>query len=253
MSCVSGFARADEAMLDFLGIGAQKAGTTWLYEQLSRHPQILFPAGKEVHFWDRADDPDPAWYRQRFAQDTGSGIRQGEITPAYAFIPRLRIEQIRALYPGLRLIYLIRNPIERAWSSALMALGRAEMQIDEASDQWFIDHFQSRGSLGRGDYEVCIRNWRSVYPDGQLLILLYESIAREPLVLLQRVADHLRIDPAFYLASPADELRRRVFAGSGHPLRPSLRPVLEEIYREKILSLQHYLGLRFEWDTRSGQ
>lgn len=40
-------------MLDFLGIGAQKAGTTWLYEKLRLHPDIAFPAGKEVHFWDQ--------------------------------------------------------------------------------------------------------------------------------------------------------------------------------------------------------
>jgi hypothetical protein len=240
-------------MLHFLGIGAQKAGTTWLYEQLSRHPQVLFPAGKEVHFWDRNDEPDPAWYRALFQQEVAPGIRQGEITPAYAFIPRQRIAQIRALYPGLRLIYLIRNPIERAWSSALMALGRAEMQIDEASDQWFIDHFQSRGSLRRGDYETTIRSWTAIYPREQLLVERYESIGSEPRALLLRIAAHLRIDPDFFRTLPAEDLRRKVFAGSGHPLRPSLRPVLERLYASRVCSLSDYLGTRLDWlDGRSG-
>jgi hypothetical protein len=42
-------------VVGFLGIGAQKAATTWLYHQLGRHPQVRFPGGKELHFWDRFD------------------------------------------------------------------------------------------------------------------------------------------------------------------------------------------------------
>jgi hypothetical protein len=63
------------------------------------------------------------------------------------------MRQVHARFPDARLIYLIRNPIERAWSSALMALRGAEFAFDEASDAWFIDHFHSRGSLSRGNDE----------------------------------------------------------------------------------------------------
>jgi len=239
-------------MLDFLGIGAQKAGTTWLYAQLSRHPQVRFPAGKEVHFWDRDDAPDPAWYQGLFEPEIGPGTRQGEITPAYAFIPPERIQRIHGLYPRLRLIYLIRNPMERAWSSALMALGRAEMRIDEASDQWFIDHFRSQGSLQRGDYETSIRNWTAIYPRQQLLVERYESIGIEPRALLTRVAGHLGIDPEFFRRLPDEDIRRRVFSGNGHPLRPSLRPVLEQLYAERVRSLSAYLDAPLDWIVPGG-
>ena len=120
-------------MLDFLGIGAQKAGTTWLYEQLRLHPDISFPAGKEVHFWDLQYERGIEWYRPLFTHDKCKCL--GEITPAYAMLSKVHIEEIRDINPSLKIIYILRNPIHRAWSSALMALKRAEMTIDEASDQ----------------------------------------------------------------------------------------------------------------------
>jgi hypothetical protein len=234
-------------MLHFLGIGAQKAGTSWLYTMLAQHPQISFPAGKEVHFWNRPESLDVAWYHQCFAEGGPKGALPGEITPAYAILSSDRVRRIYDEFPSARLIYLIRNPIERAWSSALMALGRAEMTMDEASDQWFIDHFRSRGSLQRGDYEGCIRTWRAVYPSEQLLIERYESIAAEPRALLGRVAGHLGVDPDAFGRIPEAELTRRVFPGAGHPLRPSLRPALEGLYRDKIRSLCDYLGVELGW------
>jgi len=228
-------------MLDFLGIGAQKAGTTWLYEMLRLHPQVSFPAGKEVHFWDDQRDRGIVWYQSLFAGEE-SGRKKGEITPAYAILPVEAIRDIHAINPALRSVYIIRNPVERAWSSALMALGRAEMTIDEASDQWFIDHFRSAGSLARGDYEQCIRNWRSVFPSEQLLVLRHEEIRSEPLALLTQCCRHLGIDEKFFAAAGTELLGRRVFSGPGHTIRPGLLPVLREIYCPKIRSLGEYLG-----------
>ena len=212
-------------MLNFLGIGAQKAGTTWLYEMLAKHPQIAFPPMKEVHFWNAQQHLGLQWYEQLFTGDA-SKIR-GEITPAYGFLPLETIRKIHTLYPDIRLIYLIRNPMHRAWSSALMALGRAEMQINEASDQWFIDHFNSQGSLKRGDYESCLRNWRQIYPSEQLLILNFDQIKQNPRALLTQCSQYLGIDESFYKNLPDEIIYQKVFEGAGHPLRESLRPVLQ--------------------------
>lgn len=215
-------------MLHFIGIGAQKAGTTWLYEILSRHPGIAFPAGKEVHFWDAYFDRGRPWYDACFP-DT-PGCLNGEITPAYAMLPAERIAQIRQAYPHLRLFYILRNPIQRAWSSAIMALGRAEMSPDEASDQWFIDHFRSAGSLARGDYAGCLQNWRQYFATDQLLVLFYEQIREDPAALLGACLDHLGVARGNFLVEAREHMRQRVFAGPGHVLRPSLLPALREIY-----------------------
>ena len=227
--------------LDFLGIGAQKSGTTWLYENLRRHPGIFLREGKEIHFWDVRRDRGLEWYRSLFVNKP-EGSKAGEITPAYAILPMEVIREIWTEFPNIRLIYLIRNPMDRAWSSALMALGRAEMTIDEASDQWFLDHFRSQGSLRRGDYETCLRNWRSVYPDDSILVVLFEEIQQAPLAVLRRVAAHIGIDPSFFATVPMSALKEPVFAGLKHAIRPSPAAALAEIYAPKIERLARYLG-----------
>jgi len=228
-------------VLDFLGIGAQKAGTSWLYEALRIHPQLRFPAGKEVHFWDAQRAHGLEWYRALFPEQP-AGVKSGEITPAYAFLPSAAIGEIRAHYPALRMVYLLRDPLERAWSSALMALGRAEMTPEEASDQWFLDHFRSHGSLARGDYERCLRNWRAAFGAERILWLRYELITDDPRALLEAVCRHLDVDAGFYARTQPAQLAQRVYAGPGQPLRESLLPALREIYRPRIARLAEYLG-----------
>ena len=160
-------------MIHFLGIGAQKAGTTWIYQHLSEHPDIRFPAGKEIHFWDCCRSNGIEWWMGLFADDD-QRRKQGEITPAYATLDEATIREISSLLPDLRVFYSQRNPIARAWSSALMALERAEMKIDEASHQWFLDHFKSAGSRRREDYLSCIKTWQSIIPDEFLTIMFDE-------------------------------------------------------------------------------
>lgn len=179
-----------------------------------------------------------------FSRFSDPDLTEGEITPAYAALGLRVIRQIHACAPTLRLIYLIRNPLERAWSSALMALHRAEMTTEEASDQWFIDHFRSAGSRRRGDYERAIRTWRAVFGAEALLILRYEAIAAAPQELLAACFSHIGVEPV----PPSDlatwRLRERVFPGPGEPIRPSLRPILADLYAKRIESLAAYLG----WD-----
>jgi hypothetical protein len=225
-------------MLRFLGIGAQKAGTTWLYEMLVRHPEIRFAGVKELHYWDAPARDSLEGYRAKF-----EGVEAfGDITPAYQFLPVATIREIRAAFPEVRLVLSIRNPIDRAWSGAKMALRRAEMDLAEASDQWFIDHFRSSGSRCRGDYETAIRAWRSVFPSEQLAIHRYEEIERAPNDLLVRIARHIGVDDGFFASLSTSVTRQRVFASQGEKLRPTLRRVLDDLYREPILSLQDYLS-----------
>lgn len=230
-------------MLDFLGIGAQKCGTTWLYRNLARHPMIGFPAGKEVHYWDSPAGRSIGWYASQFP-DHPAGVVQGEITPAYAILPRTIVQSVHDFAPSARLVFSIRNPIDRAWSSALMALGRAEMSVEEASDRWFLDHFRSAGSVLRGDYQACLECWLSVFPMEQMLVCRFDDIANRPRQLLERVTQHVGVDPKAYLDSSFASIRSPVFAGPGIALRPTLRGHLRDFYGPKIASLGRFLG----WD-----
>lgn len=226
-------------MLDFLGIGAQKAGTTWLAEMLSLHPDIAFPAGKEVHFWDDQRSKGVAYYKHLF--QVPNGKKNGEITPSYAFLPRDVIATIHQHFPAVPLFYSVRDPLERAWSGALMALRRAELQFEEASDQWFLDHFYSKGSLDRGDYEACLRNWMSVYPAEQILLIRKEEIASQPRKVMVILAEHIGIDPKFFSSISEEVLRKKVFSGEKHPIRPKLREALNDIYKDKIPNFETFL------------
>ena len=221
-----------------MGIGAQKCGTSWLYHALSAHPNICFPAGKEVHYWNHPEKNSVGWYSELFSNND---LCNGEITPAYSILPTETIRCIHSNWPNLRLIYLIRNPIDRAWSAARMALRRAEMSHEEASDAWFIDHFCSQGSLLRGDYEACIRNWLSIYPKEQLLVLSLEMIAANPVAMANRCMTHIGASPIF-TASDHESLSKKIFQGDRTPLRPSLAGVLDKMYKEKIKSLSEYLN-----------
>jgi hypothetical protein len=225
-------------MLDFLGIGAQKCGTSWLHRQLSQHPDIYMPPRKELHYWDQNRSRGREWYDRQFKNATAEQKR-GEITPAYAILPVDVIRDIRRDFPNIRMVYLLRDPVERAWSSALMALGRAEMKIEEASDQWFIDHFLSEGSRHRGDYETCLRNWSSVFGSSRVRVLLLDDVKADPCSALDSCFDHIGVAPrAGHIAG----VREKVFAGSGHPIRPSLRAFLVEMYRPKVEPLEQLLG-----------
>ncbi len=230
-------------MIHFLGIGAQKAGTTWLFRHLARHPGIAFPAGKELHFWNRFPNAEPNEYLQRFPA-CDPGVRQGEITPAYALLEADSIARVRAANPELRVIYCLRNPIERAWSSALMAVHRAEMLPDEASDHWFIDHFRSAGSVGRGDYLTTYRRWRAVFGTEPLLLLRFEDVVERPAELLERCARHIGATQGWYRDGQDVDLSERVFAGPDLPIRPALRQELERLYARDIDALERELG----WD-----
>lgn len=223
-------------MLRFVGIGAQKSGTTWLYEWMRRHPEINFPQVKEHHYWDRFAEQGPIPYANLFP---GPGV-EGEITPAYGFLPLEIIRVIRAAFPDLRLFYIMRNPIDRAWSAAVMGMRREGRSFEETGDDWFLDNFRSSASLARGDYEMCVRNWRLAFGD-QLHLAFFDDVLLRPVDVLAGIFSHIGVDPAPAYGFDPAELRARVFEGGSGPVRPSLLPALHALYDSKIVSLGAFL------------
>ena len=160
--------------VDFLGIGAQRAGTTWLYRCLRQHPQLYLPGTKELHYFSRLAGLGPrftkvrsvwsglfglgaaerewrqrvgwtfqksvrgrismatgrelvravsyhlpgpkndAWYRRQFA--AGTGRLKGEITPAYALLDDAGVRHVTRLFPEVKVIFLLREPLSRMLS-----------------------------------------------------------------------------------------------------------------------------------------
>jgi len=232
----------------FLGIGAQKAGTTWLHEMLKLHPGVGLPTVKELHYWDvkRGKGMPVEEYERMFAHLTGS-VR-GEITPGYAILPAETIAEIHARYPGLRLLLTLRNPLERAWSNAKMYLVLQKIVSDESQvaridDAWYLDHFNSELSLRRGDYRSCLDNWLRHFDRSQLLLSIYDDLLEDPRAFLARSCEHIGADPCFHESVPDAIIRRRVGTTAHPEIRASLLPHLRSLYADKITALSDHLGI----------
>jgi hypothetical protein len=108
------------------------------------------------------------------------------------------------------------------------------MRLEEAEEQWFIDHFRSAGSRMRGDYHTCLRHWLAVFPAEQLLVLDYEQIKSAPEALLNRCFSHLGVTNR----NPEDlrrwGCREKVFAGDPSPPPARLLAELQALYGDDI-------------------
>jgi hypothetical protein len=199
---------------DFLIIGAQKAGTTALYAYLRRHPAITGPSWKEVSYFDRHYARGEAWYRGNFPNRVRSrGKLVGEASPSYVFHP-LGPERVKALVPDVRLIALVRNPVDRALSQYHheVALGREPLSFEDALDaeeerlrgeeerlvtdaRYFSRAWWSHTYKARGRYAQQLERWLAVFPREQLLILSSEDLGTDPEQAHALVLDFLAAAP----------------------------------------------------------
>src|SRR5688500_15058077 len=143
---------------DFLGIGAMKSGTTWLYHNLKLHPDIYMPSPKELHYFDKNFHLSLRRYAKNFRH--ASGKVRGEITPRYGVLPPSRIAYIRHVMPDVRLVFMMRNPVDRAWSHMLHDYTKRDRRpYDEIAEHEILAHFRSLGSRKKGNYLQNIENW----------------------------------------------------------------------------------------------
>jgi len=226
---------------DFLGIGAQKSGTTWLWENLDQHPDIYMARPKEVHYFDWNYYQSIRAYSRHFKRYP-RGRLQGEITPEYGILPTKRIRFIQKMNPDLKILLLMRNPVDRAWSQAYMNLvrntGRAYEDVPDAE---FVDHFQSDRSIDRGRYSKIIERWQEVFGKEALFADLYDRIATEPRALLTEVFEHLGIESDVDWDQFPHE--KKIHAASGKPPLPThFKDILLKIHREDIRYVAEEFG-----------
>jgi hypothetical protein len=233
---------------DFLGIGAQKAGTTWLYENLRCHPDLSLADEKELHYFDWNFHESLTHYAQHFEQ--AEARVKGEITPGYSILPIERIRFIHSIMPEVKLIFLMRDPVERAWSQAVMNLVTLpERAYGEVPEQEFLDHFRAQRSMKRGDYLTILDNWLSVFPRDQLFIGAFASIAGAPRALLTEIFVHLGVSTDVnWRDFPYNE---KVFSGGGVEIPPSLRAALVDLYSEdRKRTQERFGGIAKGWQDR---
>ncbi len=176
----------------FLGIGAQRSGTTWLDHQLRSHSQISLPTRrKEVHFFDEHYDRGLDWYRRFFPSALQASAYRaiGEITPKYLYAPAAPT-RIRECLPGCKLIAILRNPADRAFSQYGLSVKNA------GESRLFEDFLAARPeAFQRGLYSQQLRRFFDCFPQANILVLIFErDVARDQHSALERIADFLAVE-----------------------------------------------------------
>lgn len=173
---------------DFVGIGAQKAGTTWWYDVICAHPRVYARTDihKERHYFGRFattsfGPTECARYSEWFPRPPGH--LAGEWTPDYLHLPWVPPLLAQAA-PRARLLVLLRDPIERFRSGlAHQRRVRGQLGIDEYHD-----------AVVRGLYGAALRRWLDYFPPEQILVQQYESCVADPLAQLERTQGFLGLE-----------------------------------------------------------
>jgi hypothetical protein len=256
----------------YLIIGAQRAGTTSLHRYLVQHPAVKTSLRtKGVHFFDGDDyGKGMAWYASRFPSKPyrwyvrrrhGVDLITGEASPYYVFHPHVP-SRVAEHLPDVKLILLLRDPVQRAYSHYQHELSRGyeTLSFDEAierepdrlageTERMLADprynSFSHRhySYLARGLYADQLAIWRSLFPDEQLLVLPSEQFFADPKATFGRVLDFLRLPifvPSGFEQHNAERYGR---------MSPAMRRRLTAYFAEPNQRLYQTLGQDFGWSS----
>ena len=266
---------------DFIIIGTQRGGTTSLYYYLTEHPGIARALMKEVHFFDDNFREGLNWYRAQFPSSLqkyyAERIRKehfitGESSPYYLFYPPAP-KRISALVPQAKLIVLLRNPVDRAYSHHwLVTLEENEtLSFEEAikcegermagehekilaNEHYSSFNHRHYSYLSRGIYVDQLKHWMNYYPKEQFLILKSEDLYKDTAAVFQQTLD--------FLGVPGEELHgNKEFKQYREPNKKGYKneekpPEMDAKVREYLVAyfkphnqrLYEFLGRDFGWD-----
>ncbi|MGI9115806.1 MAG: sulfotransferase family protein [Chthoniobacterales bacterium] len=246
-----GLGRRPVERLDFIVAGAQKSGTTALNYYLKRDPRIALPVRKELHFFDNdaffTGSTVVSYYRlHEMFPLAPAGSIAGENTPNYLYSPPA-LPRIRDYNPAIKLIILLRNPIDRAFSQWNMQRVRGIEPLDfldaisaEPNRLTQLDPEQRRkfAYVDRGRYGVQLSRALHLFPPRQLLILKYEEFRAHQPEVVEKVFRFLGLSPVAFRHIEAHDIayKRRIRAGE--------RVAVHELLRDDIARLEQLLN----WD-----
>lgn len=248
---------------NFLAIGVMKGGTTSFFNYLSRHPQINPPFRKEIKFFDIHYPQGLSWYRAHFPlrPKMRDGTMTGEATPYYIFHP-LAAQRIARHLPEAKLIVLLRNPVDRAYShySHMVKVGREPLSFEQALekeeerlsgevDKIIADSLYSTfkhlhySYQARGHYAEQLQKLYGLFPRENILILNSEELYSQPANVMSTAFSFLGLP---LNASGSYEVFKQGTYKAG--MDPLTRQKLVDHFRPYNQHLYDLLGLKFDWD-----
>jgi len=239
---------AGRTLPHYLIIGTQKGGTTSLHADLARHPAVAPALRKEPHFFDVHWSRGPMWYRAHFPRQS-TGRISGEATPSYLFLPQVPA-RVRQLLPEVKLIVMLRHPVDRAWSHYHheRQRGHETLSFEEAIEsepqriQQNNHHLRHFSYLARGRYAVQIERWLQHFPREQMLVIRSEDYRDRPATVWAQVLTFLQL-PAFEMVS-----RTMRNVGTYRQKMPAtLRDRLQSHFKNDNEALYALLGRDMQW------
>lgn len=253
---------------DFIIVGAQKCGTSSLYRYLASHPTVAPAARKEVHYFDWAFGRGTNWYRAHFVSRfyrasfearTRRKLTVGEASPYYLFHPHVP-KRVGELLPGVKLIALLRDPVERAFSAYhhQVRRGREHLSFPDAIDAepsrlagelerlardetYNSPVHRNFSYLARGLYAEQLEAWFRMFPREQLLVIRSEEFFDHTAEVFGQVLDFLELDrwqPPFY---------RQFNAAEYGAMDPAVRQRLVAYFAPHNQRLYDLMGRDFGW------
>lgn len=242
-------------------IGAQKAGTSTLFELLNRHPNLFIPPGKEEPLFHRPyDDAELAEYMARhFPPDEVGARRAGTVTPQYLSSPATA-DRLHRAFPRARIVVLLRDPVRRAFSHYRMNVRRSIEQrsfsvavadqvarLTDPAGQEMDPNDESSTYVQRGLYGQLLAPWFELYGDDSVHVAFTEDLEGDPLGTLHDVHRFLGVEPY----TSGDEGIRRHADPPRHRFPGLRRRVTGPLRRVGLLDripghLRERLGYRLE-------
>jgi Sulfotransferase family len=275
---------------DFLCIGAHKAGTTWLYQQLDSHPDFWMPPVKELHYFDqlsriqrarrpRCRDERDLQFLERLKSlsaepgidlknygrlfEPKASLLSGDISPNYSTLSDKVIRQVIGYFPNLKVIFLARDPVERVWSHLSMEVHYRQIDPFDATNVDEVNrNLVRRGMLLRSYPSSIVARWkRHVHPE-QFRVYFFDDLQRNPAELRRSVLGFLGADPdKFATANPScgGSGNRRtddhnIWAGTPKlPMTDRVRAHLANFFKNELKACAARLGgPARDWPARYG-
>lgn len=204
--------------IDFIGIGAQKCATTWIAQCLSEHPEICLSQPKEINFFNKKDSfylknrewnypKGISWYISHFSHCPQNKIK-GEFSTNYLYDEN-SAALIKENFPQVKIIACLRNPLFRALSQYHHTRERKKI---ESSFEKAIQ--EEPEFIERGFYYKQLKRYFKLFPQKNILILIYEEIEKNPIKFIQNVYQFLGAESSFVPPS----LNKRPRVGGYHNL-----------------------------------
>jgi hypothetical protein len=183
----------------------------------------------------RSDD----WFLSLY--DPPPGLITGHIEPTYTTLPTERIRLVSRLLPGVKLIYMMRDPIDRAWSSVTSSVAKAKNRpMSDVSEDEIFEKL-ARSAIEKSRHIDHIKRWEAVFPKQRFFFGFFEDIETDPAGFLARVGDFLEIGPP--PVSEGDDLERPI--NDTRRFKAAIPPNIEKFLAERLIEPTRELHERF--------